>query len=311
MVLTRDMAAEDMTVDSTIVAGKAEGAQAPEGCACAKGQAHSCSCQCESTRGREAGQAQDADQDLANREAVASEPGNEAGNEAGSEAANEAGSTACTRKRRGTHWVIALLKTGFGSCLWRGRSRASSEVAGEARGQNQQDQKDRNEAGFTLIEVLGALVVGSIVFAFAAFGISGGLESARVSGFNESLALLRINIHESYASSRGFGTSGTESTDITQELIDAGAIPQNWMTDDGESVVHNFGGSVSVEGSVSGFSITAEAIPEAVCRKIVSSQLEGWDSVSIGGSEVTELPPTGCEEDQDGVGVNELTFQAH
>ena len=171
--------------------------------------------------------------------------------------------------------------------------------------------KKQSQGGFTLIEVLGALVVGSIVFAFAAFGISGGLESARVSGFNESLALLRINIHESYASSRGFGSSTAASEDITQDLIDAGAIPQNWMTADGASVVHNFGGAVTVSGSVSNFSITASSIPEAVCRKIVSSQLEGWDSVSIGGSAVTELPPTGCEPDEDGVGVNELTFLAH
>ncbi len=175
----------------------------------------------------------------------------------------------------------------------------------------QEKQEKESQGGFTLIEVLGALVVGSIVFAFAAFGISGGLESARVSGFNESLALLRINIHESYASSRGFGSSTAASSDITQDLIDAGAIPQNWMTADGASVVHNFGGAVTVSGSVSNFSITASAIPEAVCRKIVSSQLEGWDSVSIGGSAVTELPPTGCEPDEDGVGVNELTFLAH
>ena len=83
------------------------------------------------------------------------------------------------------------------------------------------------------------------------------------------------------------------------------------MTADGASVVHNFGGAVTVSGSVSNFSITASAIPEAVCRKIVSSQLEGWDSVSIGGNAVTELPPTGCEPDEDGVGVNELTFLAH
>ena len=183
-------------------------------------------------------------------------------------------------------------------------------IASKARKAAAKKEK-QSQGGFTLIEVLGALVVGSIVFAFAAFGISGGLESARVSGFNESLALLRINIHESYASSRGFGSSTAASEDITQDLIDAGAIPQNWMTADGASVVHNFGGSVSVSGTVSGFTITASSIPEAVCRKIVSSQLEGWDSVSIGGNAVTELPPTGCEPDEDGVGVNELTFLAH
>lgn len=169
----------------------------------------------------------------------------------------------------------------------------------------------KDESGFTLVEVLGALVVGSLVFAFAAFGISGGLESARVSGFNESLALLRVNIHETYASSRGFGTSSTQGQDITSDLVDAGAIPQNWLASDGSTVVHNFGGSVSVTGTVHNFTITADAIPEAVCRKIVSSQLDGWDSISVGGAEVTELPATTCEPDEGGVGVNELTFLAH
>lgn len=169
----------------------------------------------------------------------------------------------------------------------------------------------KDESGFTLVEVLGALVVGSLVFAFAAFGISGGLESARVSGFNESLALLRVNIHETYASSRGFGTSSTQGQDITSDLVDAGAIPQNWLASDGSTVVHNFGGSVNVTGTVHNFTITADAIPEAVCRKIVSSQLDGWDSISVGGAEVTELPATTCEPDEGGVGVNELTFLAH
>lgn len=188
----------------------------------------------------------------------------------------------------------------------RGR-RKKSAVAKDAA----KDAGWKDESGFTLVEVLGALVVGSLVFAFAAFGISGGLESARVSGFNESLALLRVNIHETYASSRGFGTSSTQGQDITSDLVDAGAIPQNWLASDGSTVVHNFGGSVSVTGTVHNFTITADAIPEAVCRKIVSSQLDGWDSISVGGAEVTELPATTCEPDEGGVGVNELTFLAH
>ncbi len=195
----------------------------------------------------------------------------------------------------------------------RGRPRKRVSFAGlkaAARSALAGQSSVRDESGFTLVEVLGALVVGSLVFAFAAFGISGGLESARVSGFNESLALLRVNIHETYASSRGFGSSSDAGTDITEDLVNAGAIPQNWLAAD-ESVVHNFGGSVSVTGTVHNFTITADAIPEAVCRKIVSSQLEGWDSISVGGSDVTELPVTTCEPDEGGVGVNTLSFLAH
>lgn len=166
------------------------------------------------------------------------------------------------------------------------------------------------EAGFTLVEVLGALVVGSIVFAFAAFGISGGLESARVSGFNESLELLRINVQEVYASSRGFGSNDTSEVDITDTLLDAGAIPRNWLTDDEANIIHNFGGSIEVLGSVSTFTITANGITESACRKIVSSQYGNWDRIEVNGTEVDSVPVLTCNEDTSGsIGTNELSFQ--
>ncbi len=165
------------------------------------------------------------------------------------------------------------------------------------------------EAGFTLVEVLGALVVGSIVFAFAAFGISGGLESARVSGFNESLELLRINVQEVYASSRGFGSTDSSETDITDTLLEAGAIPRNWLTDDEANIVHNFGGGIEVVGSVSDFTITANAITESACRKIVSSQYGNWDAIRVNGTEVDSVPVLSCRENTDSVGNNELSFQ--
>lgn len=174
---------------------------------------------------------------------------------------------------------------------------------------------DRKEAGFTLIEVMGALVVGSLVFSFAAFGISSALESARVSGFNESLALLRMNIQEVYASSRGFGSTSSAPTDITSTLVNAGAVPQNWLSSDTDSdsttITHNFGGTVSVEGTVSNFEITVTGIPQSACRKIVSAQFENWDEVAIGGTAVTSVPPTGCLPDTGNLGVNSLLFTAH
>lgn len=175
--------------------------------------------------------------------------------------------------------------------------------------------QDGRDAGFTLIEVMGALVVGSLVFSFAAFGISSALESARVSGFNESLALLRMNIQEVYASSRGFGSTSSSPTDITSTLVNAGAVPQNWLTSDTESdsttITHNFGGTVSVEGTVSNFEITVTGIPQSACRKIVSAQFENWDEVAIGGTTVTSVPPTSCLPDNGNLGVNSLLFTAH
>lgn len=169
----------------------------------------------------------------------------------------------------------------------------------------------RGERGFTLIEVLGALVVGSVIFGFATFAITGALESARVSSFNETLALLRMNIQEVYASSRGFGSTTTTASDITSVLADAGAVPRNWEGDDTTRILHNFGGAVTVSGTLSGFTITAAGVPENACRKIAAAQYECWETLSVNSTAINTAPVTACTADSDGAGTNTLTFLAH
>ena len=54
----------------------------------------------------------------------------------------------------------------------------------------------KHEAGFTLLEVVGALIIGGVVFSLVALAISSGMNSARVSAAQESLSYLRMNIHD-------------------------------------------------------------------------------------------------------------------
>lgn len=169
----------------------------------------------------------------------------------------------------------------------------------------------KSQRGFTLIEVLGALVVGSLVFGFAAFAISKAIESARVTSFSENLALLRINVHEVYASSRGFGSSSATAKDITSTLAEAGAIPDPWLDKDSNTVMHTLGGEVSIEGTLTGFTISAKDITQDACRKIASSQKENWDKVTINGETVDTVPTSLCSSDDAGTGTNTMAFTAH
>lgn len=175
----------------------------------------------------------------------------------------------------------------------------------------QKTQRGKSQRGFTLIEVLGALVVGSLVFGFAAFAISKAIESARVTSFNENLALLRINIHEVYASSRGFGSSSATAKDITETLTEAGAIPDPWLDKDSNTAMHTLGGAVSVEGTLTNFTISAKDITQDACRKIASSQAENWDKITINGSTVDTVPTSLCTSDDAGTGTNTMAFTAH
>ncbi len=173
------------------------------------------------------------------------------------------------------------------------------------------EKRPAGQRGFTLIEVLGALVVGSLVFGFAAFAISKAIESARVTSFNENLALLRINVHEVYASSRGFGSSSSAAADITGTLVSAGAIPDPWLDKDSNTTLHTLGGEVSVSGTLTGFTITAKSINQDACRKIASSQAENWDKITINGETVDSVPTNLCSSDDAGAGTNTMAFTAH
>ena len=152
-------------------------------------------------------------------------------------------------------------------------------------------------------EVLGAIIIGSIIFGAVALVISNAIESARVSNQQENLSYLRMNIHEAYSHVHSFASISNE------ELLAANAVPQGMIIND--TIVNSWNGDVTV-GSANGgraFTIQLDNIPESACIKL-GGQRDMWDSLSINGTDIERETVITTEHCTDELS-NTLTFQAH
>ena len=139
--------------------------------------------------------------------------------------------------------------------------------------------KELKERGFTLLEGLAVLVLGSIILGAAAFAISGGLESAKVANTQENLNYLRMNIVETYAHVRSYDSVTND------QLLDAKAVPTNMIA--GESIVNEWNGNVTVEPTDDGraFTVTLDNVPQGAAIKL-DSQRPHWDALTINDTEI-------------------------
>ncbi len=151
---------------------------------------------------------------------------------------------------------------------------------------NKQSENFR-EAGFTLIEVLGAIIVGSIIFAFAAFAVRGGIESSKVSNQNEALAFLRVNIQE------GYSTLHTYDGLSNDNAIAARLVPTNMMTGGdgdayGDAIVDEWNGPITLApagDNNENFTIQLDNIPQGACIKL-GRTAKAWEGMTINGADV-------------------------
>ena len=161
----------------------------------------------------------------------------------------------------------------------------------------------KNQRGFTLGEVLGAIIIGSIIFGAVALVISNAIETSRVSNQQENLSYLRMNIHEVYSHVHSFASISNG------ELLAANAVPQGMVVND--SIVNSWHGDVTLASANDGraFTIQLDDIPESACIKL-GAQRNMWDSLSINGTDIereTVVTTEHCTDEDS----NTLTFQAH
>lgn len=133
----------------------------------------------------------------------------------------------------------------------------------------------------TLLETLGAILVGLIILAGAALGLNAAFSNSKLGETEQNLITMRMQIQQMFSGSSDY-------TGLDNELaLQAGLVPKPFIK--GSSIRNSFGGDITlapVTGS-SAFSITLTSIPQDECTKLAKFQTDAWLSVNVNGTDTT------------------------
>lgn len=153
----------------------------------------------------------------------------------------------------------------------------------------------RQEAGFTLLELLLVVGVGSLL-------LLAGIGTYRLvtSGNNANeasrlVATIKQQVQNLYQGQTSYGNA----TDIESVLISAGAFPPSALNADRTSARTPWNTNIDVTGALANFTVTFEALPEDACialARLAIANDPDFVSVDVGTANFTTLPtPTDAQ----------------
>lgn len=133
----------------------------------------------------------------------------------------------------------------------------------------------------SLLETLGAILVGLIILAGAALGLNSAFSSSKLGETEQNLITLRMQIQHMFSGSNDF--SGLDN-DLA---LSAGLVPKPFVK--GTDLRNPFGGTITLApvSGTSAFSISLTQIPQDECSKLAKFQTDAWLAVDVNGSNVT------------------------
>ena len=162
------------------------------------------------------------------------------------------------------------------------------------------------QQGLTLIEVLVALAIFSLVVggAIALFGSASN--SQTTTQLTSDLNAIRSSTKSLYFGQGGYGT-----TSLNEVLINSKKIPTTMSitgTAPSRIIHHPLNGILAVAGANSSFTVTATAMPTAVCIGLAT--MNGWDSVKVGAAAARTPPvsPAQASTDCAAAGIQDIVF---
>lgn len=131
----------------------------------------------------------------------------------------------------------------------------------------------------SILETVGALIVGLLLIAAAAFGLYSAFGKSNVATTEQNLVLLRMQTQQLF-----FGTNYDNlDNDVA---MNAGIVPKSFIK--GDSMKNAWGGDITLANDADNgqFSITLDNVPQDACIQLARFQPDSWESISVNGSVV-------------------------
>lgn len=138
----------------------------------------------------------------------------------------------------------------------------------------------------TLLETLGAILVGLIILAGAALGLNAAFSSSKLGETEQNLVTLRMQVQHMFSGSADY--SGLDNS----LALKAGVVPKSFIK--GEVLKNAFGGNITLASVTAdaAFSIELTSIPQEECTKLAKFQTDAWLGVDVNGHVVDRLSDT-------------------
>lgn len=143
----------------------------------------------------------------------------------------------------------------------------------------------KHQAGMTLMELITALAIiaAVVVGALSLFGSANSSQNS--TQMLKDLTAIRSAVQSLYMGQGGYGTAS-----LNQTLITANKIPST-MTVSGSTINTALGGTLTVTGNTSNFTMVITNLGADVCTSILTNSSTGWSSVKVNTSPVITTFP--------------------
>lgn len=154
----------------------------------------------------------------------------------------------------------------------------------------------------SILETVGAIIVGLLLIGAAAFGLYSAFGKSNVATMEQNLVLLRMQTQQFF-----FGTNYDNLDNET--AIKAGIVPKAFLK--GETMKNSWGGDVTMSSDTANgtFTIEMDNIPQDACIQLARFQPDSWETVSVNGADIDATDVAGIA-DACGQTVNTLAFTA-